>query len=33
MLAKFRRLFSGMDEGDVGTVVFMAQKMPKRKTV
>jgi len=33
LLAKFCRLFSGMDEGDVGTVVFMAQKMARRNAV
>jgi hypothetical protein len=33
MLAKFRRLFSPMEAGDLGMVLFMAQKMPKRKTV
>jgi transcriptional regulator with XRE-family HTH domain len=32
-LAKFRRLFSHMKEGDLGLVLFMAQKMTKRKTV
>jgi len=33
LLAKFCRLFSGMDQGDVGTVVFMAQKMARRNAV
>jgi hypothetical protein len=33
MLAKFRRLFGRMKEGDRGLVLFMAQKMAKRKAV
>ena len=33
MLAKFRRLFGRMKEGDLGLVLFMAQKMAKRKAV
>jgi predicted proteasome-type protease len=33
VLAKFRRLFSHMKEGDRGLVLFMAQKMAKRKAV
>jgi len=33
MLAKFRRLFGRMKEGDRGLVLFMAQKMSKRKAV
>jgi transcriptional regulator with XRE-family HTH domain len=33
MLAKFCRLFSRMEEGNRGLVVFMAQKMAKRKAV
>jgi hypothetical protein len=31
MLAKFCRLFSRMDEDDRGLVLFMAQKMARRK--
>jgi transcriptional regulator with XRE-family HTH domain len=31
MLAEFRRLFGRMREGDLGLVLFMAQKMAKRK--
>jgi transcriptional regulator with XRE-family HTH domain len=31
LLAKFCRLFSHMEEGDLGLVLFMAQKMAKRK--
>ena len=31
MLAKFCRLFSHMEEGDRGLVLFMAQKMARRK--
>ncbi len=33
MLAQFCRLFSRMDERDLGMVLFMAQKMAKRKAV
>src|ERR1035437_3694856 len=33
MLAKFCRLFSHMEEGDRGLVLFMAQKMASRKAV
>jgi transcriptional regulator with XRE-family HTH domain len=33
MLAMFCRLFSRMEEGDRGLVLFMAQKMTKRKAV
>ena len=33
LLAKFRRLFSRMDEGDWGLVLFVAQKMTRRKCV
>jgi transcriptional regulator with XRE-family HTH domain len=33
VLAKFRRLFGRMKEGDRGLVLFMAQKMAKRKAV
>jgi transcriptional regulator with XRE-family HTH domain len=33
LLAKFRRLFSQMEEGDRGLVLFMAQKIAKRKAV
>src|SRR5207245_6013301 len=33
LLAKFCRLFSRMEEGDLGLVLFMAQKMAKRKAV
>jgi transcriptional regulator with XRE-family HTH domain len=33
MLAKFCRLFGRMVEGDRGLVLFMAQKMAKRKAV
>ena len=32
LLAKFRRLFSGMEDTDLGMVLFMAQKMARRKT-
>ncbi len=32
-LARFRRLFSGMEAGDLGMVLFMAQKMARRKGV
>jgi transcriptional regulator with XRE-family HTH domain len=32
-LAKFCRLFGHMQEGDFGLVLFMAQKMAKRKAV
>jgi transcriptional regulator with XRE-family HTH domain len=32
-LAKFCRLFGGLEEGDRGLVLFMAQKMAKRKAV
>jgi len=31
MLAQFCRLFSRMDEGDLGMVLFMAQKTARRK--
>ena len=31
LLAKFCRLFSRMEEGDLGMVLFMAQKMTRRK--
>jgi transcriptional regulator with XRE-family HTH domain len=31
LLAQFCRLFSKMDEGDLGMVLFMAQKMARRK--
>ena len=33
MLAKFCRLFGRMKEGDFGLVLYMAQKMAKRKAV
>jgi transcriptional regulator with XRE-family HTH domain len=33
MLAKFCRLFSGMEESERGLVLFMAQKMARRKAV
>ena len=33
LLAQFCRLFSRMDKGDVGTVLFVAQKMARRKAV
>jgi hypothetical protein len=33
LLAKFCRLFSRMDEDDLGMVLFMAQKMARRKAV
>jgi transcriptional regulator with XRE-family HTH domain len=33
MLAKFCALFSGMEESDRGLVLFMAQKMARRKAV
>jgi transcriptional regulator with XRE-family HTH domain len=33
LLAQFCRLFSRMDEGDLGMVLFMAQKMARRKAV
>jgi transcriptional regulator with XRE-family HTH domain len=33
MLAKFCRLFSRMQEGDLGLVLFMAQRMARRKAV
>ena len=33
LLAKFCRLFSRMEEGDLGLVLFMAQKMAGRKAV
>ena len=32
-LAKFCRLFSGMKKDDLGLVLFMAQKMARRKAV
>src|SRR6266849_614840 len=33
LLAQFCRLFSRMDEDDLGMVLFMAQKMARRKAV
>jgi transcriptional regulator with XRE-family HTH domain len=33
LLAQFCRLFSRMDQGDLGMVLFMAQKMVRRKAV
>ena len=33
LLAQFCRLFSRMDAGDLGMVLFMAQKMARRKAV
>jgi transcriptional regulator with XRE-family HTH domain len=33
LLAQFCRLFSRMDRDDLGMVLFMAQKMARRKTV
>jgi len=33
LLAKFRRLFSRMDSGAWGLVLFMAQKMARRNLV
>jgi transcriptional regulator with XRE-family HTH domain len=33
MLAKFCRLFGKMEEGDLGLVLFMAQKMARRPAV
>jgi hypothetical protein len=33
LLAKFRRLFSLMDKGDLGLLLFMAQRMARRKAV
>jgi transcriptional regulator with XRE-family HTH domain len=33
LLAKFCRLFSRMDKGHLGMVLFMAQKMARRKAV
>jgi hypothetical protein len=33
MLAQFCRLFSRMDNGDLGMVLVMAQKMARRKAV
>ena len=33
LLAKFSRLFSRMEAGDLGMVLFMAQKMARRKAV
>jgi transcriptional regulator with XRE-family HTH domain len=33
LLAQFCRLFSRMEEGDLGMVLFMAQKMARRKAV
>jgi transcriptional regulator with XRE-family HTH domain len=33
LLAQFCRLFSRMGKGDVGTVLFVAQKMARRKAV
>ena len=32
LLAKFCRVFSRMEAGDLGMVLFMAQKMARRKT-
>src|ERR1700676_1302353 len=31
LVAKFRRLFSHMEKGDLGLVIFMARKMTRRK--
>ena len=33
LLAQFRRLFSRMEAGDLGMLLFMAQKMARRKAV
>jgi transcriptional regulator with XRE-family HTH domain len=33
MLAQFRRLFSRLEENDLGMVLFMAQKMARRNAV
>jgi hypothetical protein len=33
LLAQFCRLFSRMDKGDLGMVLFMAQKMARRKAI
>ena len=33
LLAQFCRLFSRMEEGDLGTVLYMAKKMARRKVV
>jgi transcriptional regulator with XRE-family HTH domain len=33
LLAKFCRLFSRMEEGELGLVLFMAQKLARRKAV
>jgi transcriptional regulator with XRE-family HTH domain len=33
LLTQFCRLFSRMDKGEVGTVLFVAQKMARRKAV
>ena len=33
LLAQFCRLFSRMEEDDLGMVLFMAQKMARRKAV
>jgi hypothetical protein len=33
LLANFRRMFSRMDKGDLGMVLFIAQKMANRKAV
>jgi hypothetical protein len=33
LLAQFCRLFSRMEESDLGMVLFMAQKMARRKAV
>ena len=33
LLTQFCRLFSRMEEGDLGMVMFMAQKMARRKAV
>jgi transcriptional regulator with XRE-family HTH domain len=33
LLTQFCRLFSRMEEGDLGMVLFMAQKMARRKAV
>jgi transcriptional regulator with XRE-family HTH domain len=33
LLAQFCRLFSRMDQGDLAMLLFMVQKMPRRKAV
>ena len=33
LVAKFCNLFSRMEKGDLGLVLFMAQKMARRKAV